>query len=395
MDAQYRAWKENRRGPVRCPHCSYDMAGLEGHEVCPECGKALRDAARCIKCFYTLQGLAQAGQCPECGCEYDLTDERSFTRRPPFMPLAFWMPVVVLSVLQTLLVFGICVFMFKSWNSALWIAPPICAGAQIGYRGRSAGLGRVMTVVGLVLAVILLAAGMTMGGIGGVFCFLVLIVIMLFPIMFGVLLGMALRGALKRYGYRQASWLPTLGILAVTFVVIVSGGRSAPMSTETVRTGATIRAGTDATWRSIMYYEEVTHQPPLILRIGLARPLLAQGRSDRVGDVKTCIYNKGYLSKRTTVAKPGETLAFEVIGQQIGYEHDVRLRSGAFEFEPVGDDRTRVTLSTTYEPLLTPRWAWRPFERYAVRTLHGHVLEGMRREAEGFGTGSAVAGVSP
>jgi RNA polymerase subunit RPABC4/transcription elongation factor Spt4 len=371
------------------------MKGIEDREVCPECGKPPRHAARCSQCFYTLQGLAQQGQCPECGREYDLANERSFTRRPPFMPLAFWMPFVLFSLVLTLLVFGICVFMFKSWNAALWVATPICAGSLIGYRGRSAGVSRVMAVVGIIGALVLLAAGMTMGGVGGVFCFLVLIVIMLFPIMFGVLLGLALRSLLKRHGYRQATWLPALGVLAITFVVIVAGGRTAPMPVETVRTGTTIRASTDAAWRSIMYYEEVRHDPPLILRIGLARPLLAQGRSDRVGDVKTCIYNKGYLSKRTTAVKPGEMLAFEVIGQQIGYEHDVRLRSGAFEFEPAGENQTRVTLSTTYEPLLSPRWVWRPFERYAVHTLHGHVLEGMRREAEQTDAAGVLAGAVP
>jgi hypothetical protein len=40
-----------------------------------------------------------------------------------------------------------------------------------------------------------------------------------------------------------------------------------------------------------------------------------------------------------------------------------------------------VTLETTYVPLLTPRPAWVPFERLAIHTLHGHVLEGMREMA--------------
>ena len=30
----------------------------------------------------------------------------------------------------------------------------------------------------------------------------------------------------------------------------------------------------------------------------------------------------------------------------------------------------------------SPRWLWRPVERKIVHTMHGHLLEGMRRHAE-------------
>jgi len=77
-----------------------------------------------------------------------------------------------------------------------------------------------------------------------------------------------------------------------------------------------------------------------------------------------------------------ELLRFDVIEQHIGYERDVRLIDGSFKFEALSPDRTRVTLTTRYEPLLTPRLIWRWGERIAVHTLHAHVLEGMRRGAE-------------
>ena len=54
-----------------------------------------------------------------------------------------------------------------------------------------------------------------------------------------------------------------------------------------------------------MFYEEVKHQPPLILRIGLAHPLYTIGSSEHVGDVKTCVYNKGHITKRITEVEPG------------------------------------------------------------------------------------------
>ena len=124
------------------------------------------------------------------------------------------------------------------------------------------------------------------------------------------------------------------------------------------------------------------HDPPILLRIGLVRPVSTTGASAAPGDVKVCIYNRGRISKRITAASAPNLLAFEVIEQQIGYERDVRLIGGSFELAPEGDAATRVRLTTVYEPLLTPRWCWRPAERLAVRLLHGHVLEGMALESK-------------
>lgn len=77
---------------------------------------------------------------------------------------------------------------------------------------------------------------------------------------------------------------------------------------------------------------------------------------------------------------PGERLRFEVI-EPVGIEDgSVRLVGGRCEFEEVGP-HTRVTLTTTYEPLLSPRFIWRLIEHQTVHVLHQHVLEGMQMEA--------------
>jgi hypothetical protein len=76
-----------------------------------------------------------------------------------------------------------------------------------------------------------------------------------------------------------------------------------------------------------------------------------------------------------------------------GFErHSFTLDAGRFEFAPVAGDpgRTRVTLTTSYRPHLSPRWCWRPFERYTVHTLHDHVLRGMAGEATERGGGALV-----
>ncbi|MFM9956649.1 MAG: hypothetical protein ACKVZJ_01120 [Phycisphaerales bacterium] len=377
----------------QCPNCSYDLKGLGNPAVCPECGwGATAGLPRCQNCFYVLSGLKdRRGSCPECGWTYNLDNEKSFTRKPPFVPWSYWWPVLTVALGSSLVVFLFSVFVLGSWGWSIWFAPTLACGAILGYRLR---VGRVPLVLVLVTSA-LSALGMTVWGLGGVFCCLALFGILLGPIVLGILLGSALRLVLKRIGYAQASWLPVLAMLGAAQAVIIAEGPPAPMPVESVGTSRVIATDPETAWDSMMYYEQVTHDPPLILRVGLARPLATRGAMDRIGATKTCLYNKGYLTKRVTSSRPGERLAFEVTEQRIGYERDVRLRSGAFEFEAIGDERTRVTLVTEYEPLLSPRWVWRPFERYAVHTLHGHVLEGMRREAEAPPMTAAVEGVSP
>ena len=68
------------------------------------------------------------------------------------------------------------------------------------------------------------------------------------------------------------------------------------------------------------------------------------------------------------------------------------LRGGSFDLEPVGDGRTRVTLTTEYVALLRPRFMWTPAERLIVRTLHDFILDEI---ATGCEAPDAVAVVGP
>lgn len=132
-----------------------------------------------------------------------------------------------------------------------------------------------------------------------------------------------------------------------------------------------------------MFYEEVHHPRPFLMRFILPRPLYTFGKAEHVGDMKVCVYSKGRLVKRITQSQTQETLAFDVIEQTHIENRSVVLKSGSFQFTPIDAGQTSVTLSTTYQPLLGPRWAWRWAERIGVHTLHGYVLEGMRLKSIG------------
>jgi hypothetical protein len=151
-----------------------------------------------------------------------------------------------------------------------------------------------------------------------------------------------------------------------------------------VCTAQTIQATPQQAWASILFYEQVDHAPPWLLTLALPRPVRAQGSKAAVGDVQRCIYENGHVVKRVTRRVDRRELAFEVLDQHLHFERDVTLRDGAFCLEPLDAGGTRVVLTTRYIRHLSPAWLWEPMERQILHTLHGHVLEGMRRR---LGTG--------
>jgi hypothetical protein len=188
---------------------------------------------------------------------------------------------------------------------------------------------------------------------------------------------------LKHSRFDQRWHLPLIAFLLLPVIAaLVERATYRPLPPETVRTSVVIDAPVGRAWDSLQFYEDVKHGPPPLFRFGMPRPLYTIGRAAVVGNLKTCVYDKGRLTKRVTAVEPRRRLAFTVVEQ--GFEqHAMTLSDGAFEFEAVeGDaDRTRVTLATTYRSHLGPRWCWRPFERFTVHTLHRHVLRGMAEEA--------------
>lgn len=281
-----------------------------------------------------------------------------------------------------------------TWS--ITFAIPFSIGAMAGYgaRTRVPAAAAIGSVAG-VLAILVLVAGTVFGviesqNIFGSFCGFIMALLALLPSLVGAVCGWILKRWLRISSFSQREYLSRL-ILALLFLLPVLladlEGRHDGLAPTSVVTTQMMNVPPDVAWRSIQFYEQVRRPVPWLLYIsGELRPRYTIGKSEKVGDVRVCVYDKGRLVKMVTQAIPGKRLAFRVVRQEQIETRGVVLLDGSFDLEPVdGGKHTLVRLTTRYQPLLTPRWAYHPAEALAVHTLHGHVLAGMRDTAEGRG----------
>lgn len=331
--------------------------------------------ARCLDCGYVIEGLPEP-VCPECGRPFDSRNPASFTTKPPLRRWRLWFPGLLTAFTVGMLT-TIYMLSINSTGWAVWFAPSAAAGCILGYRVQSRWYFFTALVILLAAAIPMALATMH---ILGAFCGAVLVGIAIGPMTIGVVVGTVVRLILKATKFSQGAHLPVLAVFTITplaFYHAVPPVRHAP---EIVRTARTIAAPTAIVFDRLVFYEEVQHEPPWLLRLALPKPQGATGRMDRVGEIRRCLYDTGHITKQVTEVQRPKRIAFTVIEQNIHFERDVALRGGDFTLTPLGPDHTQLSLTTEYEPLLSPRWLWRPMETVVIRTLHDHVLEGVARE---------------
>ncbi len=338
----------------------------------------LAPAKRCLTCYYVLDQLPEP-RCPECGREFDPGVPSTYTTKPPFLWWRYWFPGASLACVLGALTYAYLIPR-TGFGWSVTLAIPMMLGGIVGYATRVRVWIREILAIGLLLACLI---GGAAAGAGGVFCALILLGMAIVPLGVSVLAGVWVRWMLKNSSWDHRSWLP------VVLMFILPAGLGTiewkcltPAATVTVETTRTLAAPLPAAWDGVLFYEDVKHPPPWLLRFTLRRPLFATGHPDRVGARKTCVYTRGHLTKQVTAIDPLRDLRFAVVEQKMFEDYSVRLIDGGFHFERVDATHTAVTLTTRYRPLLRPRFAWQPAEAYVVHLLHNHVLDGMAEKAE-------------
>jgi len=293
----------------------------------------------------------------------------------------FWLPGFLLAVTIGTLTYAGCLQSGEmGWS--LFVAVPVSFGAILGYACR------VQTWAYAVLGILAIASvvfALVSMSLAGIFCGFTLGVIFLVPTFVGLAFGVSLRMLLISFRWDHAwyfRWYIWLIAAAPLIGQQIESALSRREEIAVVQTSLTVDATPAEAWNAIMFYEDVEHSPPWLLHLALPQPIKSEGNKEKEGEVVRCFYNAGTISKRISRVEKHRRLSFAVVEAIMRSENYARLKDGSFEIEPVGDTRSRITLTTRYERKLRPGFFWEPIERKVIHTLHGHVLEGMRRKAE-------------
>lgn len=341
-----------------------------GPRFCLRCGERLTT--------HPLDDVAPT-KCPRCGLPFSPDRPETYAdapawRRPRWTRLAgFFLMAVALGVV------GYALIRNDVMGVAVFFVVPFAIGGLLGYTTRaSVWLSLLLSLAAVACVVFVLVAA----DLSGIFCGLTLSAVFLGPTLVGAVVGWGLQVATRNRATRRRHYAILTMIVGLPFGADRVESRW-PLARETaeVSTSATFQCPADRAWESVVFYEQVRHEPPFLLTLALPRPVRSERRRAAVGESQRCVYERGYLVKTITASDEPRLLAFDVSEQHLHFEHDVELLDGSFIVQPLGDGRTRVVLTTRYRRLLRPAWLWAPMERTIIETLHGHVLEGMRRHA--------------
>ncbi len=386
----------------------------------------------CLRCYKEME-IAVAGEdggaegkneaptaeasCVHCGNAFDPQDEKTFVSFDVLSPWAAYLLAFLVLLFGAGFILGLAEdnpmsnFSGTEFEAAaagdsfsdtrqhigwaLVFGLPICLGAVLGYTSSPRRfkiwqkfIFGILLFCGLMVTVGLISQlrlfGAPARGFGmGVFCMVMLGLVFILPFMLGDWLGYAIR---RRDERKKRNWK---WVKVVVFLLLPFGldavERLVPRGEDlaVVETQAVFEVPQERAWNSIVFYEQIEHEPPFLLRLALPRPVGTVGVKAAVGDTSRCEYENGYLVKKVTEREEGRVLGFRVIEQKLHFEHDLELRDGSFRLEPGPEPGTTlVTLETTYRRLTYPAFIWQPVETLVLHTLHGHVLEGMRANAE-------------
>ncbi|HZN32188.1 MAG TPA: hypothetical protein VFB80_00165 [Pirellulaceae bacterium] len=337
----------------------------------------------CFRCGGELPVQGRPAVCPQCGLQYDPGRPETVATHRTSSRWKFWLPGFLASVLVGTLTYAGCLQIGGEMGWSLFFAVPVSFGALLGYACRLQTWGYVVLGILAITSVIFLLITFSLAGM---FCGFTLGIIFLIPTFAGLVCGVILRVVLiagrwdHAWYFRWFVWL--LAALPLAGQLIEN---RFPHRREiaVIQTGLTIDATPQEAWNAIMFYEDVQHPPPWLLHLALPKPIRSQGDKQKPGEVVTCFYDCGEIKKRISQVEPPRRLAFDVVSVRMRSENYANLKDGGFEISPVGDKQSRITLTTRFERKLRPAFIWEPIERRVIHTLHGHVLEGMRRKAEG------------
>jgi hypothetical protein len=254
-----------------------------------------------------------------------------------------------------------------SGDPAAWIGWGISIGMPFGLgflTGCLAPSPRWVAITALALLwSLLLYALLYFVDIAGVFC-LVVYATGGMPIgLFGAWIGFSLRQRLLRRK-RARSAAALLAFLLPYGLHAAEQALGLARERETRGAERVLRAPLARAWSQSLLEVRDERSNTGWFRVNAPRAREASGRASQVGDEKLIRYSKGHLRVRVEHVEEGRELYLRVLEQHELESKALRLHSIRITARALDEETTAVALEYEFTPLMTPRWYWRPLERF-------------------------------
>lgn len=216
---------------------------------------------------------------------------------------------------------------------------------------------------------------------GWICCVLATPLLLLFALI-GAMIGHHVRVWLLKKNIQIISKFLMLG-LAMMFLVGAKAVEKPYLNSrlEIFNSSVTVPVTPEKAWDLIKSIECVDTHKPLMLAIGLPVPQSCTLDKEGVGGKRICYFNQGIIAQEITEWNPPNFMKVKITESTLPGRHWLKFVDASYEFIPQGD-KTLVARTTTISSRLYPRWYWRQFEEYGVRSEHEYVLSDLVRRAE-------------
>jgi hypothetical protein len=283
---------------------------------------------------------------------------------------------------------GISVYSMELYGAALFFATPFLMGVVTSFSYNMRAQRSVAKSIGLALLAIAVTGGVVMlFAIEGLLC-----LVMAFPIA----AMLATLGAVVGWAVAQQSGSRTrhavMSVLALPALATAEHREATPALHE-VTTSIEIDAAPERVWPHVIGFSELPPPPEPYFRLGIAYPMRARIDGSGVGAVRRCEFSTGPFVEPITAWEPPRRLAFDVAAQppsmsELSPWKNVKAahlegymvsRRGEFRLIPLPGGRTRLEGSTWYTLSIFPEAYWTIWGEALLHSIHGRVLEHIRR----------------
>lgn len=223
----------------------------------------------------------------------------------------------------------------------------------------------------LLLSIFCLLIGAPLQGEGAI-CLIVAVPIAVLTTLLSAFIAAALT---RRFG-RASQLLILLPFAASAYERLHPPPLSSP---ETISDSVIVQASPEQVWSSIEKLDiRFLKPPPWVTRIGAPVPYALRGGGAHVGAERRVLFSNGVVLATVTQARPGERFDIRLRVEESGrefFDHWMVLGDSSFLLAPLPGGRTQLTHVTTYRPLSSPRWYFRPVERYLGHAIQHYMLE--------------------